>query len=167
MSQAKNISFWGRLKKSLDGKAITLILLIVWTAGEKAWDTYSKGKEAEEVRFIESVFDGDKFGEKVGHEFKSQMKDPSVLGEIIEYPSVSKLTELAQRDIEKSLYDKFMAEDSTRISLVTYLGLKTGLRDEVVEEKFAKMFELFVRGDLITKEQAQRMIDIRRVRADY
>jgi hypothetical protein len=167
LSEDNNISFGKRLKKSLDAKAIALILLIIWTAGEKMLETYSKGREAQEIKFVESVFDGNKFSEKVESEFRSQMQDPFVLHQVLESPSVTNFTKEAREDIEQTLYDKFMEEDSTRISLITYLGQKTGLRDEVVEEKFAKMFELFVSGDLITKSEAERMIYVRRVRADF
>jgi hypothetical protein len=60
---------------------------------------------------------------------------------------VNNFAEGKQREIETVLMKKVLA-DTGDVSFITLLGIETGLRDKVVEEKFKEMFVKYINGDL-------------------
>ena len=71
------------------------------------------------------------------------------------------------KEAEATFMKKVLENDSTKRNFITQLGIETGLRDEVVQQKFQEMFKLFINGQLLTEEQVKELIRTRRVTADF
>jgi hypothetical protein len=134
----ENNSFGKRLKKAIDAKAIALIVLIAYNVVEGFYLTYREGAEQEKYE----TFKGDAM--KLVRE---ETAVPNLMKQLMNSEFVNNFAEGKQREIETVLMKKVLA-DTGDVSFITLLGIETGLRDKVVEEKFKEMFVKYINGDL-------------------
>ena len=149
----ENNSFGGRLKEALDLKLIALVLLIIWQIGEGIWLNYQAGADA--AKYEQFKADARKVIEE-------EVAVPNLLMQIIDSDFVTEFADEKRQEIEAQIIAQVMA-DSGEVDFITLLGQETGLRDEVVAEKFKAMFKLYVDGELLTKKQANEVLATRNV----
>jgi len=160
----KKESFSQKLKKQFS--LIGFIVLALTFVGEKVWDTFTAGADLQFQNKVEEYYDAPAFNSSVDARFEHNMTSPIVLSRVLQSPEITKFAEESVEKVEKTIVDRIISDDSAKVNFITYLGLQTGLRDEVVQEKFATMFQLFVDGDLITRSQAEDIMR-RRIRANF
>jgi len=150
---------WGKkFKEAFDTKTIVLALAILAYAGEKVWGLIEVGAEVEFQNKIIEAYKAPAVKEAVKAEFKANIIDPAILGEVLASPEVHDFSKEAGDKIEKKIVADVLKEDSTKISLVSGLGQKSGIRDEVIMDKMATLLKAWDKGEIMTKDQADTYI---------
>lgn len=148
---------WGeKFKDALDLKTIALVLLIIWNAGEKIWSWIEVGAEVEFQNKIIEAYKAPAVKEAVKIEFKNNIKDPTILSEVLASPSVDNFSKEAGEKIEKQIVTNVLKEDSTKISFVVTIGQKADIRNDKVIDKIADVLIAWNKGELMTKAEAER-----------
>lgn len=152
-------SEWGKkFKEALDMKTVALAVLILWTVGEKLWGYIEMGAKAEFQADVAETFAGDAFYNAVDSVFVIKIKDPETLNEILNSEEVTKFSEEAGVKVRNAIIEDVMKKDTNKISMRSFIGMKTGLRDEDVLPALAKLMKAWENGELMTKAQADAYI---------
>lgn len=162
MSSAEKKSWTNKFKDALDIKTVALAILILWTVGEKLWGYIEVGAKTEfntEVAANFSAKEGTAFYNTVDSIFTIRVKDPKILGMILESEEVVKFSEEAGTNIRNAIIEDVMKQDTNKISMRSFLGMKTGLRDEDVLPKLAELLDAWKKGELMTKGEANSYVN--------
>lgn len=154
----ENNSFGKRIKKALDAKLIAIIILVVYNIGEGFYITYQEGAKNEKFELFKA--DAKTLIDK-------EIKSPSLLIDILGSDFVNDFAQAKQKEIESVIVNGILSDDSTKIDFVTMLGKDSGLRNEIVKEKFKEMFSQYVNGDLLTVEEAKKLMRVRRIAEEF
>ena len=153
MSSKEDKSWNSKFKEALNMKTIALVLLIMWTAGEKVWDWIETGANVEFQNKIIEAYKTPAVKAVVKAEFKNNITDPAILGDILASPSVEDFSKEAGEKIEAQIVSNVLKEDSTKVSMISGLGQKVGIRDEDVMTKMSELLDAWNKGELVIKEQ--------------
>ena len=123
-----------------------LIGVILVFAGEKVWGYIEKGVEADFETQVEEIF-------------MAKLKEPTTFDILLNSKEVTKFKEDAGKEVRAEIIEDVMKKDTNKISMRSFLGMKTGLRDEDVLPALAKLLDAWEKGDLMTKEQANNYIN--------
>jgi len=153
------VTSWGQqFKKALDAKSILVALVVLGYLGEKVWDLVKVGAEVEFQNKIIEAYKAPAVKEAVKAEFKANMTDPVILGEVLNSPEVADFSKDAGDKIEKQIVSNVLAEDSTKINFIGALGERSNIRNENVLDKMGKLLQAWDKGELMTKDEADLYI---------
>ncbi len=150
MSDSENkeekLTLTQKITKKVKGQIITALLVVLAFVGTKVWDWTVDGDEQEMVGVVKGVL-------------QEQLQDPYTLHQVLKSPAVTEFTKESQEHIKKTIEAGILKDDSSRISIEALLGKETGLRDEMIAPLLAKIIKAFDAGEMMTKHQAEEMID--------
>ena len=161
------------LKKWFDTKMIIILGIV----GKMIWDTFQVGAEvAYQQHFQETLkTEGAKniIGEQISTKMDYALEDKNFLSKAFSAEGI--IIEIdKQVDIAKQhIVDEVVAADSSKINLVSGLGVLSGIRDEEVMPLLSRLLKAVDDGDLIFKEDIEDLIEdevkkrTRTVRADF
>jgi hypothetical protein len=144
-----------KFKEALDMKTVALIMLILWTLGEKVWGWVEVGAEVEFQNKIIKAYQAPAVKDAVKKEFESNITDPVMLHKILNTPTLDEFTSEAGDKIQKKIVQDVLTEDSTKISTVSFLGKETGMRDETILPTLAKLLKAYEKGEIMTKAEIE------------
>lgn len=129
------------LKKNI----ISIVIVIFGAVGSYAWTLIQKGGKQE-------------FKENVEVIFEQKMTDPATLNRILNSPQVTKFSKDAGTKIRNNIIEDVLKKDTNKISMRSFIGMKTGLRDEDVLPELAELLNAWKNGELMTKKEADSYI---------
>jgi len=143
----------------LKRNALSIILIIGTGVYTIIMPILGKGAKAEFNESIIKACDDPAVKEKLTAEFERNLTDPTILGKVLESPTINDFTKDAGDKIRNTVIENVLSEDSSKISTVSYIGKETGMRDEDVLPKLAKLLQAWDKGELMTKDEADAYIE--------
>lgn len=147
------------IKKWFDTKMI----IILGIAGKMIWDTLQVGAEVKYQQHFQDTLktDGAKniIDEQIYSRMDNALEDKNFLSKAFSAEGI--IIEIdKQIDVAKQhIVDEVVAADSSKINLVSGLGILSGIRDEDVMPLLSKLLKAVDDGDLIFKEDIENLIE--------
>ena len=149
------------IKKEWKKYLVGVIMLGLVGFGDKIIDIFNTGAEVEfknEVATTFTVKEGTPFYNAVDSVVTLKVKDPALISLLLESDEVVEAQHQAALDIRNTIIEDVMKKDTNKISMRSFLGMKTGLRDEDVLPALAKLLDSWEKGELMTKRQADAYV---------
>jgi len=148
-----------KYKKWLDAKMIIILGIV----GKMAWDTFTTGAEVKYQQHFQATLktEGAKniVKDQITLEIDNAMDDANLWKKafgndhLIDYVS-DKVAEAKQH-----IVDDVLRADTSKIDFVGGLGVLTGKRNEDIMPMLAEIIKLIDDGELMTKDDAEKMIE--------
>jgi hypothetical protein len=154
-------TWWDKLKKAMSAQTVILAMLVLGYVGEKVWGYIEVGAKTEFQADVATTFTAKKgtpFFNAVDSVVTLKVKDPELISMLLESKEVKEAQHQAAQDIRNTIIEDVMKKDTNKISMRSFLGMKTGLRDEDVLPALAKLLNAWEKGDLMTKKEADDYI---------
>jgi len=157
MTEAVNT--WGtKFKKALNTQTVVLAMLVLGYVGEKVWGYIEVGAKTEFQADVAKTFTGDAFYNAVDSVFTVKVTDPATLAKILQSETIADFSAEAGDKIRNTIIEDVMKKDTNKISMRSFLGMKTGMRDEDVLPKLAELLGAWKKGELMTKKQVDEKL---------
>jgi hypothetical protein len=147
-----------KFKAALDLKTVAIALIVLTYVGEKVWGYIQVGVNTEFQADVAKTFTGDAFYNAVDSVFTVKVTDPATLARILESETIADFSEEAGAKIRNTIIEDVMKKDTNKISMRSFIGMKTGMRDEDVLPELADLLDAWQKGELMTKKEADAHI---------
>lgn len=138
---------------------LAILLIIGGALYNFVWPLIGTGAEVEFQNKIIEAYKSPAVKEAMKTEFKENIKDPIILGEVLASPSVDNFSKEAGKKIEQTIVTNVLKEDSTKISFIVTLGQKADIRNDKVIDKLAEVLVAWSKGELMTRDEAEKLIN--------
>ena len=146
------------VKKWLDMK----MLIILGIVGKMAWDTFTTGAEVKyQQHFRETLkTDGAKniIQNQIVSEMEGALEDKNFLGKAFSAKGMIHEIDKQVGIAKQHVIDEVIAADSSKINLVSGLGVMSGIRDEEVMPLLGKLLKAINDGELIFKDEIEELV---------
>ena len=119
---------------------IGLVFVIAISKGEKIYDYFNAGVDVE-------------FNKKMDARIKEKMNDSHLIETLLN----SKQVEDFKKEAGQELKNSILSEDTSKLSIPSYLGKELGLRDEDVLPFLAQFMKQVKEGKIATKEDLEKL----------
>ena len=160
-TEADNKAFVAFLKRN----ALVIALAIGYLGWQVVEPLIGAGAEVEFQNKIIEAYKSPAVKEAVKTEFKENINDPAILSEVLASPSIDNFSKEAGEKIEKQIVTNVLKEDSTKLSIIAVLGQKADIRNDKVMDKLAEVLVAWSKGELMTKEEAERYFNAMIIRS--
>ena len=147
-------SWVAKFKDALDMKTIAIALIVLTYVVEKVWGYIEVGAQTEFEASVAKTFTGSSFYNAVDSVFTVKITDPAILNKILTSTEVVKFSDEAGDKIRNAIIEDVMRQDTNKISMRAFIGMKIKMRDEDVLPALAELMNAWNKVELMTKEQA-------------
>jgi hypothetical protein len=154
-------TWWDKLKKAMSAQTVILAMLVLGYVGEKVWGYIEVGAKTEFQADVATTFtatEGTPFYNAVDSVVTMKVTDPEMISMLLESSEVKEAQHQAAEDIRNTIIEDVMKKDTNKISMRSFLGMKTGLRDEDVLPALGALLDAHVKGEIMTKKEADAHI---------
>ena len=151
-------TWWTKLKNAMSAQTVILAMLVLGYVGEKVWSYIEVGVNTEFQADVAKTFTGAAFYNAVDSVFTVKVTDPATLARILQSETIADFSEEAGAKIRNTIIEDVMKKDTNKISMRSFIGMKTGMRDEDVLPELADLLDAWQKGELMTKKEADAHI---------